>query len=145
MDCLVRTGQEKSTFIKMLSGQLPTQSGEVVKARDLKVGYFAQHQVEQLNPDESPMDHLARIDPDVREGEMRKWLGGFGFSDDTVFMNTGPFSGGEKSRLALALLVYQRPNLLLLDEPTKPPRPGNAPGAGRCPSGIHWGDGDCFS
>ena len=111
-------GAGKSTFIKMLSGQLPTQAGEVIKARDLKVGYFAQHQVEQLNPDESPLDHLARIDRDAREGELRKWLGGFGFSNDTVFMNTGPFSGGEKSRLALALLVYQRPNLLLLDEPT---------------------------
>jgi ATP-binding cassette subfamily F protein 3 len=111
-------GAGKSTFIKLLAGQLLAQSGELIPARDLRVGYFAQHQIDQLYPDLSPLEHLARIDPKAREGEMRKWLGGFGFSDDTVFMPTEPFSGGEKSRLALALLVYQRPNLLLLDEPT---------------------------
>jgi ATP-binding cassette subfamily F protein 3 len=111
-------GAGKSTFIKLLAGQLHAQSGELIPARDLRVGYFAQHQIDQLYPDQSPLEHLARIDPKAREGEMRKWLGGFGFSDDTVFMPTEPFSGGEKSRLALALLVYQRPNLLLLDEPT---------------------------
>lgn len=111
-------GAGKSTLIKFLAGVLKAQAGEAVPARDLSIGYFAQHQVDQLNPQQSPLEHLARIDPDAREGELRKWLGGFGFSDDTVFMPTGPFSGGEKSRLALALLIYQRPNLLLLDEPT---------------------------
>jgi len=111
-------GAGKSTFIKLLARQLEPKTGERVDARDLRIGYFAQHQIDQLNPDESPLEHLARLDPDAREGELRKWLGGFGFSNDTVFMNTEPFSGGEKSRLALALLVYRRPNMLLLDEPT---------------------------
>ncbi|HLU06256.1 MAG TPA: ATP-binding cassette domain-containing protein, partial [Woeseiaceae bacterium] len=85
---------------------------------DLKIGYFAQHQVEQLDPERSPLEHFFEIEPTAREMDLRNYLGGFGFSSDTVFMNTGPFSGGEKSRLALALLVYRRPNLLLLDEPT---------------------------
>jgi len=111
-------GAGKSTLIKLLGGLLEPQGGDMAAARDLKVGYFAQHQVEQLHPEHSALEHLAQIDPDAREGAMRTWLGGFGFSGDTVFMPTAPFSGGEKSRLALALLVYQRPNLLLLDEPT---------------------------
>ncbi len=111
-------GAGKSTLIKLFAGQIEARGGEFVPARDLRAGYFAQHQVDQLSPEESPLEHLARIDPDASEGALRKWLGGFGFSDDTVFMPTAPFSGGEKSRLALALLVYRRPNLLLLDEPT---------------------------
>lgn len=111
-------GAGKSTLIKLLAGQLEQQSGDIDAARDLCVGYFAQHQVEQLHPEHSPLEHLAQLDPKAREGDLRKWLGGFGFSGDTVFMPTRPFSGGEKSRLALALLVYRRPNLLLLDEPT---------------------------
>ena len=111
-------GAGKSTLIKLLGGMLKPQGGDMAAARDLKVGYFAQHQVEQLHPEHSALEHLAQIDPAAREGAMRTWLGGFGFSGDTVFMPTRPFSGGEKSRLALALLVYQRPNLLLLDEPT---------------------------
>ncbi|MDH4256037.1 MAG: ATP-binding cassette domain-containing protein [Gammaproteobacteria bacterium] len=111
-------GAGKSTLIKLLAGQLEPKSGELTAARDLKVGYFAQHQVEQLHPEHSPLEHLAQLDPRARESELRNWLGGFGFPGDTVFMKTAPFSGGEKSRLALALLVYQRPNLLLLDEPT---------------------------
>ena len=111
-------GAGKSTLIKLLAGQLQARAGEVDTARDLKVGYFAQHQVEQLHPENSALQHLAAIDPAAREGDLRNWLGGFGFAGDTVFMPTEPFSGGEKSRLALALLVYQRPNLLLLDEPT---------------------------
>ncbi|MDH5310092.1 MAG: ATP-binding cassette domain-containing protein [Gammaproteobacteria bacterium] len=111
-------GAGKSTLIKLLAGQLEPKSGELTAARDLQVGYFAQHQVEQLHPEHSPLEHLAQLDPRARESELRNWLGGFGFPGDTVFMKTAPFSGGEKSRLALALLVYQRPNLLLLDEPT---------------------------
>ena len=111
-------GAGKSTLIKLLAGRIQVQSGEFIPARDLRVGYFAQHQVDQLDPEQSPIEHLARIDPGARESELRNWLGGFGFSNDTVFMSTAPFSGGEKSRLALALLVYRRPNLLLLDEPT---------------------------
>jgi len=111
-------GAGKSTLIKLLAGSLRAKGGEVTAARDLKVGYFAQHQVEQLHPQHSPLEHLAQLDPAAREADLRNWLGGFGFPGDTVFMKTAPFSGGEKSRLALALLVYQRPNLLLLDEPT---------------------------
>jgi len=111
-------GAGKSTLIKLAAGMLEPRAGERLPAKDLAVGYFAQHQVEQLDPERSAIDHLADIDSDAREEALRKFLGGFGFSGDTVFMPTGPFSGGEKSRLALALLVYRRPNLLLLDEPT---------------------------
>ncbi|HZX23956.1 MAG TPA: ATP-binding cassette domain-containing protein, partial [Woeseiaceae bacterium] len=111
-------GAGKSTLIKLAAGMLEPRGGERLPAKDLAVGYFAQHQVEQLDPARSAIDHLADIDPDAREEALRNFLGGFGFSGDTVFMPTGPFSGGEKSRLALALLVYRRPNLLLLDEPT---------------------------
>jgi ATP-binding cassette subfamily F protein 3 len=111
-------GAGKSTLIKLLAGQIRALSGDFTPARDLRVGYFAQHQLDQLDPEQSPLEHLARIDPGARESVLRNWLGGFGFSDDAVFMPTAPFSGGEKSRLALALLVYRRPNLLLLDEPT---------------------------
>lgn len=115
---LGKNGAGKSTLIKLMAGMIKAQGGEVVAARDLKIGYFAQHQIEQLRPDSSPLEHLQLLNPKARESELRNWLGGFGFTGDTVFMNTAPFSGGEKSRLALALLAYQRPNLLLLDEPT---------------------------
>jgi ATP-binding cassette subfamily F protein 3 len=115
---LGRNGAGKSTLIKLLAGTLELQSGELVRANDLETGYFAQHQVEQLHPKRTPLEHLYELAPRARELELRNYLGGFGFSGDTVMMPTGPFSGGEKSRLALALLVYHRPNLLLLDEPT---------------------------
>jgi ATP-binding cassette, subfamily F, member 3 len=115
---LGRNGAGKSTLIKLLAGTLELQSGELVRANDLETGYFAQHQVEQLHPKRTPLEHLYELAPRARELELRNYLGGFGFSGDTVLMPTGPFSGGEKSRLALALLVYHRPNLLLLDEPT---------------------------
>jgi len=111
-------GAGKSTLIKLLAGVLAPLQGEFEAARDLRAGYFAQHQVDQLEPGSSPLEHLVRIDPAAREAELRGFLGGFGFSAEKALMPTGPFSGGEKSRLALALLVYQRPNLLLLDEPT---------------------------
>ena len=111
-------GAGKSTLIKLIAGMLKPNSGERVAANDLRIGYFAQHQVEQLDPARSPLEHFFEIEPAAREADLRNYLGGFGFASDTVFMATGPFSGGEKSRLALALLVYRRPNLLLLDEPT---------------------------
>jgi ATP-binding cassette subfamily F protein 3 len=82
------------------------------------IGYFAQHQLETLRPDDSPLAHLARIAPDTREQELRDFLGGFNFSGDMASSPIGPFSGGEKARLALALIIWQKPNLLLLDEPT---------------------------
>jgi ATP-binding cassette subfamily F protein 3 len=115
---LGRNGAGKSTLIKLLAGTLEMQSGELMRANDLATGYFAQHQVEQLHPKRTPLEHLFELAPRARELELRNYLGGFGFSGDSVLMPTGPFSGGEKSRLALALLVYHRPNLLLLDEPT---------------------------
>jgi ATP-binding cassette subfamily F protein 3 len=111
-------GAGKSTLIKLVAGMLQPSEGERVAANDLTIGYFAQHQVEQLDPRRSPLEHFFEVEPKAREIDLRNYLGGFGFSSDTVFMATGPFSGGEKSRLALALLVYRRPNLLLLDEPT---------------------------
>jgi ATP-binding cassette subfamily F protein 3 len=111
-------GAGKSTFIKLLSGQLPLMAGKLETAQDLKIGYFAQHQVEQLHPEHSALEHLTQLDPLAREQELRDYLGSFGFMGDKALEKTAPFSGGEKSRLALALLIYQRPNLLLLDEPT---------------------------
>jgi len=111
-------GAGKSTLIKTLAGELAPQQGRREPAQDLRVGYFAQHQIEQLDAQASPLQHLLRLDPKAREQELRDYLGGFGFPADQALAPTGPFSGGEKSRLVLALLVYQRPNLLLLDEPT---------------------------
>lgn len=111
-------GAGKSTLIKLLAGQIKPLSGEIIPAQDLKIGYFAQHQLEQLNPEQSPLQHLLAIDPKAREQTLRDFLGGFAFRGDMASEVIAPFSGGEKARLALALRVYQRPNLLLLDEPT---------------------------
>ncbi len=111
-------GAGKSTFIKTLAGVLAPLSGSIVVNKGLQIGYFAQHQVEMLRDDRSPLQHLLELAPRTREQELRDYLGGFNFPGD---MATGPiehFSGGEKARLALALIVWQRPNLLLLDEPT---------------------------
>jgi ATP-binding cassette subfamily F protein 3 len=113
-----RNGAGKSTFIRALVGELPLVSGERREGRGLAIGYFAQHQLEQLRSDESPLQHLVRIDPSAREQELRDFLGRFGFVADQALAAVGPFSGGERSRLALALIVRARPNLLLLDEPT---------------------------
>jgi ATP-binding cassette subfamily F protein 3 len=111
-------GAGKSTLIKTIAGELPPLSGDARFGKGLAIGYFAQHQVEMLRHDESPLWHLARIAPDVREQELRNFLGGFNFPGNMVASPIAPFSGGEKARLALALIVWQRPNLLLLDEPT---------------------------
>ncbi len=111
-------GAGKSTLIKLLAGELALKGGERQTAQDLRIGYFAQHQLDQLRPEQTPMQHLLQIDPQAREQELRNFLGGFGFSGERADSPTAPFSGGEKARLVLALLVYQRPNLLLLDEPT---------------------------
>jgi ATP-binding cassette subfamily F protein 3 len=115
---LGRNGAGKSTLVKLLAGELKPISGERREGRNLVVGYFAQHQVEQLRPDESPLQHLIRAEPTTREQELRDYLGGFDFRGDMVGAPCGRFSGGEKARLVLALLIRQRPNLLLLDEPT---------------------------
>lgn len=111
-------GAGKSTLIKFLAGVLPSQSGECWQAQDLKIGYFAQHQLEQLDKDATPLDHMRVLDKESREQELRNYLGGFGFHGERIDEKVAPFSGGEKARLALALLIYQKPNLLLLDEPT---------------------------
>ncbi len=111
-------GAGKSTFIKTVAGELPPLSGVFTTGKGLKIGYFAQHQVEMLRNDESPLWHLSKIAPDTREQELRNFLGSFHFQGDMATSPVAPFSGGEKARLALALIVWQRPNLLLLDEPT---------------------------
>ena len=115
---LGRNGAGKSTLIKLLASELAMKSGKRVEGKDLKIGYFAQHQLEQLRLDESPLEHMQKLDPETREQEHRNYLGGFDFKGDMANSPCGPFSGGEKSRLALALLIWTRPNLLLLDEPT---------------------------
>ena len=115
---LGRNGAGKSTLIKLLAGNLKPLSGKRVEGKELNIGYFAQHQLEQLRLDESPLQHMLRLDPRTREQEHRNYLGGFDFRGDMASSPCGPFSGGEKSRLALALLIWTRPNLLLLDEPT---------------------------
>ena len=115
---LGRNGAGKSTLIKLLSGQLEPMSGEYKPNQGLKIGYFAQHQIEFLSLDDSALMHLQRLSPDAKEMELRNFLGGFGFIGDMALDPVRPFSGGEKARLVLALLVWQRPNMLLLDEPT---------------------------
>ncbi len=115
---LGRNGAGKSTFIKLLSGQLSPMTGLYEPNPGVNIGYFAQHQIEFLRLDDTPMQHLVRLAPNAREQELRNFLGGFGFNGDMALSPVRPFSGGEKARLVLALLVWQRPNLLLLDEPT---------------------------
>lgn len=111
-------GAGKSTLIKTLVGDIAPLAGTMQTGKGLSIGYFAQHQVEMLRHEESPLWHLAHIAPNVREQELRNFLGGFNFPGNMVTSPIAPFSGGEKARLALAMIVWQRPNLLLLDEPT---------------------------
>src|ERR1700722_9494915 len=111
-------GAGKSTLIKLLAGVSSPLSGNRTEARDLAIGYFAQHQLEQLIPTATAVDHIKRLDESIGEKDARDFLGGFGFSGDRALEPVEPFSGGEKARLCLALTVFQRPNLLLLDEPT---------------------------
>jgi ATP-binding cassette subfamily F protein 3 len=111
-------GAGKSTLIKTIAGELAPLAGKAIFNKGLAVGYFAQHQIEMLRHDESPLWHLSRITTNVREQELRNYLGSFNFPGDMATTSIETFSGGEKARLALALIVWQRPNLLLLDEPT---------------------------
>jgi len=115
---LGRNGAGKSTLVKLLAGDLPLVAGERVEGKGLEIGYFAQHQLEHLRLDESPLWHLQKLSPNVREQELLNFLGGFDFRGEMARSPVAPFSGGEKARLALAMIVWQRPNLLLLDEPT---------------------------
>lgn len=115
---LGRNGAGKSTLIKLLSGDLKQQAGELTYSQGVKIGYFAQHQLETLHPEETPLQHMMQIAPKHTEQQLRDYLGSFGFQGEKALDKVAPFSGGEKARLVLALLVWQKPNLLLLDEPT---------------------------
>ncbi|AXA84620.1 ABC transporter ATP-binding protein [Lysobacter oculi] len=111
-------GAGKSTLVKTLVGELPPMAGERVAHPDLGIGYFAQHTVESLVAGTSPIDHLKELAPNTATQEFRDFLGGWQFPGDRAFESIDNFSGGEKARLALALLAWNKPNLLLLDEPT---------------------------
>ena len=111
-------GAGKSTLVRTLAGELPILGGEQHRGSGVRVGYFAQHQLEQLDPGTTPLAHLQRLSPEAPKQRLRDFLGGFGFVGDQATSEVAPLSGGEKARLVLALLVWQRPNLLLLDEPT---------------------------
>ncbi len=111
-------GAGKSTLIKLIAGAIPSSAGNIEQHKDTRIGYFAQHQLEQLHPEHTPVEHLQQLDKTAREAELRDHLGGFGFGSQQALAKVAPFSGGEKSRLVLAMLVYQRPNVLLLDEPS---------------------------
>lgn len=111
-------GAGKSTLIKTLAGHLAPLGGSLETSERLSVGYFAQHQMEQLQPDRTPLQHLQALDKQAAEQQLRSFLGGFGFGGDQATAAVVNFSGGEKARLVLALIIYQKPNLLLLDEPT---------------------------
>lgn len=115
---LGKNGAGKSTLIKLLAGELAPLAGEFVHHQGLRIGYFAQHQLESLDPQASALLHLQRLDSQATEQELRDFLGCFAFHGDKALDPVAPFSGGEKARLVLALLVYQKPNILLLDEPT---------------------------
>ena len=119
---LGRNGAGKSTLMKLLAGELTALSGTRTEARDLRIGYFAQHQLEQIAANDTPLGNLRRVEAELgarsAEQDLRDYLAGYGFRGDRVFEPVAPFSGGEKARLALALVAFRRPNLLLLDEPT---------------------------
>ena len=115
-------GQGKSTFVKSVAGTLGVLSGRVIEGKGLKIGYFAQHELDILRVNDNPLEHMMtlsrKLNDGAREQELRNFLGQFLFKNDMVKQAAGTMSGGEKARLVLAMLVWQRPNLLLLDEPT---------------------------
>lgn len=111
-------GAGKSTLVKAIVGELTPMSGELRRGQGLEIGYFAQHQLDQLRMDETPLEHLRHLAPDAREQELRDFLGTYRFSGDFAEAKVAPMSGGEKDRLALALIAWKKPNLLVLDEPT---------------------------
>jgi ATP-binding cassette subfamily F protein 3 len=111
-------GAGKSTLIKCLAGGLSLLAGHRTAGAHLRIGYFSQHQVDDLDLAASPIAHVRKLSPHATEQSLRTFLGGFGFSGDKALDSVGTFSGGEKARLALAIIAWQKPNLLLLDEPT---------------------------
>jgi len=115
---LGRNGAGKSTLLKALIGRLPLIDGERITGKHLRVGYFDQQQLDVLDLEASPALHLQRLRPEAREQELLNFLGGFDFRGDMATSAIAPFSGGEKARLALAMVVWENPNVLILDEPT---------------------------
>lgn len=115
---LGRNGQGKSTFIKTLCGVLAPVHGTVTLGKGIRIGYFAQHELESLKGGMSALDHLRALDPLAKDKDLRSFLGSFSFSGDKALSLVSTMSGGEQARLALAIIAYQKPNLLLLDEPT---------------------------
>jgi ATP-binding cassette subfamily F protein 3 len=115
---LGKNGAGKSTLIKLLAGEKSPMEGLYETSAGLRIGYFAQHQLEFLRGDDSALAHMQRLDDKASEQSLRDYLGGFGFRGDNALSKVSPMSGGEKARLVLAITVYQKPNLLLLDEPT---------------------------
>jgi len=111
-------GSGKSTFLKLLIGQLQPDAGKVKISRGVKVGYFAQHQLEALTPEQNPLQHLLKLNPEMTDQQARDFLGQFGFKGEKALDPVKQFSGGEKARLSLAMIVSQKPNLIILDEPT---------------------------
>ena len=118
MALLGANGRGKSTLLKSLAGELPLLAGERQPGTKLQLGFFNQHQMEALDLNASPLVQIQRLSPDAREQDIRNFLGGFNIKGDMATGDCHHFSGGEKARLALALIVWQKPNLLLLDEPT---------------------------
>ncbi|MCG6117056.1 MAG: ATP-binding cassette domain-containing protein [Aquimonas sp.] len=115
---LGRNGAGKSTLVKTLAAEIAPLQGERIGHLELNIGYFSQHTVEQLTEGQSPLQHLVDIARGVGEAQLRAYLGGWNFAGDRVFEPVDGFSGGERARLALALIAWSKPNLLLLDEPT---------------------------
>jgi ATP-binding cassette subfamily F protein 3 len=111
-------GAGKSTLVKALADGSTVLSGDRIVSKDTRIGYFAQHQMDLLDPTQSPLQHLHALMPGSREAELRRYLGGFGFAGERIFEPVAHFSGGEKARLVLAQMIRRQPNLLLLDEPT---------------------------
>ena len=115
---LGQNGNGKSTFAKLIAGKLAPLSGSVFGARRVDVGYFAQHQLDELNPLATPYDHMLELMPEATEAQRRTRLGTYGFSADKADTKCAKLSGGEKARLLLALAAFHAPHLLILDEPT---------------------------
>ncbi|WP_420824493.1 ATP-binding cassette domain-containing protein [Thiomicrorhabdus xiamenensis] len=111
-------GSGKTTLLKLLVGELKPEGGKIQVARGVKTGYFSQHQLDTLRPEWSPLQHLLALEDAPSDQQARDFLGGFGFSNEQCLQQVEPFSGGEKARLAMALIVFQQPNLIILDEPT---------------------------
>ncbi|MEO0499269.1 MAG: ABC-F family ATP-binding cassette domain-containing protein [Pseudomonadota bacterium] len=115
---LGQNGNGKTTLARLLAAQLPPQTGDVTASRKMKIGYFTQYQVEELDPDDTPLEHMTRQMPDTKPGAVRGQLGRFGFSGERALQKVASLSGGERARLALALITRDAPHLLILDEPT---------------------------